>query len=335
MAIDPNTGLDQSAQNNSAQPQMTEEQIRAMRGDLSPASAAAEPQLSVPTTPANTTKVIFDGEEPAFSPNTLNQMPSSVDTMIADHGSKKTLWWVIGSVVVVAALGAAGYFVIYPLLSNVTPEPAPVSETPIIPQPVAPQTPEQPTVPEKKSAFIGEPGKTAPVAIADPLSHVAIVTGITKVGQTAQEGVTELSMMSTGTSSLPFGTFFSAVATGFTEAAKTNLLFVDDFTAFIYKDKNGVWPGYVASLKPGFDPLALKSWFTSLEKSPVKNIFVSDPGKMAAFKDGMISEKYPDRYSTGTAAGASFGYVMLPQQQKVVISTSFTGLKEALRLMGL
>ncbi len=330
MAIDQNNGLTSSAQGIPTERPMTEQQIRTMRGDLNP--MPSEPQLSVPAAPGNTTKVVFDGDEPSFSPNTVNQMPASVDALIAGHERKKTLWWVIGGVVIVVALGAVGYFVIYPMLTAAPAEPAPATELPVTPQPV---TPAQPETPEKSSAFINDPGSVATITISDPISRTGIVTGITKAASTAPAGVTELLINGSGNNPLPFGPFLAAVATGFTEAGSANLLFNDDFTAFMYKDENGVWPGYVATLKPGFDPQALKGWFTSLEKAPVKNFFTGDPGKMAAFKDGLINNKYPDRYATGASAGASFGYVMLPQQQKVVISTSFAGLKEALRLMGL
>lgn len=324
MAIDPNTGLDQSAQNN--QPQMTEEQIRAMRGDLNPPAGgpSAEPQLSVPPASTNTTKVIFDGEEPAFSPNTLNQMPSSVDALIANHSSKKTLLWTVGGIMLVAILGAVGYFIVYPMLAV---EPAPIVEVPVTPQPPAP--------PVRTSQFTVAPTATASIVISGPLAREALTAGITKESTSAPTGVTELVFSAEGGTALPLGPLFSALLPGFTEVAKTNILFEDTFTAFIYKDQAGAWPGYVATLKPGFDAAALKAWFTSLEKSPLKEFFVNDPGTMSAFKDGMINEIYPDRYATGATAGASFGYVMLPEQQKVVLSTSFAGLKEALRLLGL
>jgi hypothetical protein len=132
-----------------------------------------------------------------------------------------------------------------------------------------------------------------------------------------------------------FSKFMSTVAPSAAPSATTAQLFADDFTAFVYKDEKGVWPGYVASLKPGFSADTIRDWFSAIEKGTVSEFFISDPGKMGAFANGKVNGKYDDRYSSGTAAGASFGYLMFPQQGKVIISTSFTGIKEALRLMGL
>jgi len=338
MALDQNTGVGPSTQTNPTEPTLNEEQIRAMRGDLNPPAVApvAEPQISIPVQPSmNSTKVIFDGEEPAFSPNTTTQIPPSVDNLIAQHGSRKTLWWIIGGIVIVAALGGVGYFYVYPMLA--TPPVAPIVETPVTPQP---PTPPAPAVPKRTSSFINSPGQEGLVTLASPLSRAGILAGIAEQTKNVETGVVELIFSSDAKTPIAFGPFLSAITPEFTAVAKTNLLFVDDFTAYAYKDDKGVWPGYVANLKPDFnqekDGPELKAWFTSLEKSPLKNFFMADPGKMGAFKDGMINEKYPDRYSTGATAGASFGYAaLLPTQQKVVISTSFMGLKEAIRLMGL
>ncbi len=302
------------------EPLLSEEQVRAMRGDL-----------AIPDKP------VFDADEPSFSPNTTNQLssPSSVDELIAhEGGGKKKLFWILGGVGAVIILGLIGYFVVYGLATS-----EPTVATPQVPAqpttPIAqPALPVLPATPAKTTAFINDADNLATAPLQSPLNHNDIIKTLSTQGTSAAAGTTEL-VLTTNGNPIPFSAFFAALATGFTANEKSSVLFTDDFTAFIYKDASGIWPGYVASLKPTFIPEDLRAWFTALEKTPASNFFLTLPGKMAAFKDGVVGGKYADRYATGSLPGVSLGYLMLPQQNKVLISTSFNGMKEALRLMGL
>jgi hypothetical protein len=107
-------------------------------------------------------------------------------------------------------------------------------------------------------------------------------------------------------------------------------------TVYAYTDGSGAWPGYLATVKDDATADSIKAWFTDLEKTPAKkNFFIVDPGTIGAFKNGTIAGKYPDRYAGGTTAGASFGYLIVPEKHLVLISTSFAGMQDGVRLAGL
>jgi len=102
-----------------------------------------------------------------------------------------------------------------------------------------------------------------------------------------------------------------------------------DATFFIYKDKEGFWPGLITSLKPTENWLFLKNDVAKLEKSPkINNFFLSFPGdKIGDFKDDVVSGQ-PVRTLTFTAPGAIFIYGWF--RGNLILSTSEEGLKQAL-----
>ncbi|MBI2592850.1 MAG: hypothetical protein HYW37_01650 [Candidatus Colwellbacteria bacterium] len=106
-----------------------------------------------------------------------------------------------------------------------------------------------------------------------------------------------------------------------------------DFTAFAYYDANGVWPGYVFQLKSGIEAGAAKSAFVGIEASKNwPNFYLVNPGTPAAFKDGAPISGNAVRYLSYTKAGASFNYSFLGNY--LVLSTSYSGFKEAAKLLG-
>ncbi len=315
------------------QQSLTEQQIRTLRSDLGSPVAPADPTVAAQQSAPST----FDADEPVFSPNTMNQMGPSVDELIAAEGKKKTLLWILGGAGGVIVLGLIGYFAVYPMVAKIDATPDAVVVTPPAPTtPTAPVEPLPPTpIPIHKSALVNEPEARSIAAVALPLSRNAILEMLIKQSEAAKPGMTELIVGDSAGAQIPFGTFIAALTPGFTEVAKANMLFEDDFTTFIFKDEKGSWPGYIATLKTGFVADELRNWFAGLEKSPISNFFIVSPGTVSPFKDGTVNGKYADRYAAGSTPGASLGYLVLPTQGKMMISTSFTGLKEAIRLMGL
>jgi hypothetical protein len=327
MAFDPNQAFGAAPAPKEPQEQpLTEQQIRTMRGDL----GASAPQ-QIPTIPE---KPLFDADEPAFSPNTSNQL-GSVDALIAAEGGKRKMFWALGIAGGVIVLGLVGYFVVYPLLSGVSGQTATTENTPVAPiEPIKPIEPIEPVAPVYAGPFINDPAARVSVSTTGALSRGNITAALAAQGQVAKDGITEITLRNeTGSVTLP--SLLAAIIPTFTEQKNTSTLFDDAVTTFIFKDTSGVWPGYVATLKPSFTAEGLRAWFTALEKAPVAEFFLVSPGTLSPFKEGMVNGKYPDRYAPGKTAGSSFSYLMLPTQNKVVISTSFEGLKEAIRLMGL
>ena len=115
--------------------------------------------------------------------------------------------------------------------------------------------------------------------------------------------------------------------------------FEKDFTAFVYKDKDGAWPGYVFALtsdgEKAFAATAVKvANFTM-------NAYLSDPGapKSADFKDGLKPSQAFDfvKYIQFSKPGASFnlGVFTLSSKKYLLISASYDGFKEAVKNLGL
>ncbi len=78
---------------------------------------------------------------------------------------------------------------------------------------------------------------------------------------------------------VPLGTFFTLQDTGILSTDFMAAHFAEQFAMFAYRDKQGVWPGYVLPLKPGENWLFLKDEVAKLESSPkLANFYLADPG---------------------------------------------------------
>ena len=120
----------------------------------------------------------------------------------------------------------------------------------------------------------------------------------------------------------------SDVAPAFVDLSK----FEDDFTAFLYYDESGVWPGYVARIKDGEDSLVIKTRLIEVESSfDLSAFYLGQPGTFKEFKDGTYN-KMKTRYAVGGQSGASFNYTFFGTNT-LVLSTSFNGLKAAISLI--
>ncbi len=115
---------------------------------------------------------------------------------------------------------------------------------------------------------------------------------------------------------------------------QTETLFAGEYSTLVFVNSSGRWPGVVAKLKDDVTAESIQPWFDALEKSPNnKNFFITNPGALQPFRDGIIGDIYPNRFAPGTTAGASFSYLILPDKKLVLIGTSFEGMKDALRLL--
>lgn len=299
-----------------------EQQIRTMRADLG--------------APAPTGLPSFDTEEPAFTPETTVPTPQipSVDQIVAQGGGKSHLWMILGGVGFVV-LALVGYFVVAPMFSSETPAPVetPVTVTPT-PTPASP-APVQPAV-IHKTEFINMPTATVSQIIAvaadGSINPVQLKGAMVTQGQAGKMGLTEIVFTDSTGAPIPLGKILTALGGDVQAAITLNTAFTNDGTVFIYKDATGVWPGYIgemASAEPA-NLATLTGWIES--SKTLANFFIVNPGTIAPFKNGIVNN-LNDRYAPGTTAGASFGYLIT--KNKLLISTSFAGMKEALRLMGL
>ncbi len=356
--IVPPTGSPQPGQIPSSTQPLTpaEQQIRIMRGDLgappTPIKPAGEPKLNIPLTgapPAAATpgKPLFDADEPVFTPNTANIPPiqgkaspvsgtqtitaPSVDALIAaQHGRKKT-GMLVGGLVGLVVLAGIGYFV-YPMLTK-TQEPAQQPTQPVIPIPVT-TAPAEPIVPAQlafPSLFKNEPVKRTTLVAPEPLTVAAL--NETLAPAAAPAGSAEALYTDASSTPLSFVKLIGVLAPSLKD--QTAIIFNGQVSVYVYTDETGHWPGYVAKINPSSTPQQIKDWFTALENtSAKKNFFIGNPGTLGAFKNGTVNNTYPDRYSTGTTKGASFGYLILPEEGIILISTSYAGMRDGLRLLG-
>jgi len=277
--------------------------------------------------PTFTPQGMEDTAEPIFSPNAASQSSNGgvLEPEIRTGGSR-VVWWMGGIIVGVIILALVGYFVVYPMLNSATPE------TPVD-VPTGQGMDQTPTEIQHQSAFALKPASTVEVAIGDQIDDAVLAALLLREGgQTAAGSVTEVVFAKNDFSVMAFSEFMSVLAPSSNDATTLSGLFEEDFTLFLYRDNAGlIWPGYVGTLKADADPNKLDSWFKALEAGQLKELFLVDPGQFSVFKNGEAMG-IPDRYAAGTTAGASFGY--LANENKILIGTSFNGMKEAIRLMG-
>lgn len=108
--------------------------------------------------------------------------------------------------------------------------------------------------------------------------------------------------------------------------------FNPDATSFVYRDKNGFWPGYILSLKPNENWLFLKNDVAKLESSPdIGNLFLQNIGTHDAggFIDSAVSGTgVRELPFVGTNISGFFTYGWY--QTYLILSTSQGGFGEAM-----
>ncbi len=291
------------------------------------------------------------GNEPVFSPQIppTPQMPP----LSQSKAHPKALIISISAVAGIVVLGAAAYFLFFGGEAPVPPteppappvEPVPPVEPPVPPVEPVPTPPVEPPAPVpptfQHQTFFPTSSNVASANVSLPnLAATDINSGITAAFTSeAKVPILKELVFSFNNVNVTAQQFLAALV------PTLNASFLDakldkDFTAFAYKDKDGVWPGYVFKLNPETPPgQARPEVFTTLEQSALK-FFLSDPGapKSTDFKQGFKSSPNVKdiRYMLYTKAGASFNiaWVQVSGVNYAIVSTSFNGINEAIRLLG-
>lgn len=261
-----------------------------------------------------------EGEkELLMGPDTENQLPGG--SVSEGGGKKKAVLWV-SSILGVIVLGLVGYFVVYPLLFP----PAPPEPPPAPPAPPAPALIHQ-------SYFSTAADATARVVLAN-VSLFSISDELATVAGAGLEAgkLQEVVVADSGDSQVPASSYLGAFGLGIS-AADLATWFEDDFTAFMYYDANGEWPGYVLKLKAGVTADAAKAGLAALESADLSALYLDPVGAASgAFRDGQVNGKaaryvaFPDR------AGAAFSYTVADEY--AILSTNYDGAKKAATLLG-
>ncbi len=165
------------------------------------------------------------------------------------------------------------------------------------------------------------------------LLYLTVVSALQEktVPKPTQDTLAEIVVLDGAGSQVPFKAYLNAFAPNMT-VDEIGKWFEDNFSAFIFYDKDGAWPGFVAKLKNGVNIDDARKALLTLEASGAGKFYLSDPGTFTAFKAGQLNGN-PTRYSTATQKGASFNYGIIGEY--FIMSTSYTGLKASTPLLGL
>lgn len=297
----------------------------------------------------------FGGTPPSITPPSPvgNSSSPLVPPSPSKSGGKKIFVAVL-SFLIVIALGAVGYFFIYPLFVEENPPAAPTVPTPPVNEPELP-VPEIPA-PEILPSEEETPEPETPAA--DPWSGIQGLTTHRSLFLTRADTTTEFILsaptLAAFRSALPSGSVatplfseanfkmpsgntlpFSALATFiaptfFTPARLTS--FDEDATYFTYAAGNGTWFGIIVSLKAGVPIGPIQDSMSGLQTDPgLANFFIENPGEQGAWADGSVRGK-PTSQVSFEAPGATFSYTWF--DRNLLLSTNLTGAGVAAERLG-
>lgn len=258
------------------------------------------------------------------------------------------------SFLIVIALGAIGYFFVYPLFVGEIP---PATPPPTASQLPESEIPEVPVLPGEEATSTEEAG-TPETPVVDPFDGVQGLTSHRSLFRTSADTVTEVILTAPTrtafTSALPSGSVatslfsevvlkmpsgavlpFSTLApllapTFFTPARLAS--FDDDATYFTYAAANGTWLGIVVPLKAGVPIGPVQDGMSALQADPaLANFFLENPGEQGVWADGSVRTK-PTSQVSFEAPGATFSYTWF--DRNLLISTNLTGAGTAAERLG-
>lgn len=283
-------------------------------------------------------------EEPIFKTEASSPLPQNKEKTSAEgsvlnqaEGSakppkkgSKTLAAILGIVILAAILGMGGYYLVTKFIKTkgVALSPtvsAPPQEETIIP------------IPEK----IPSPAAYVSLFSAPVLQEEKIISALTldnvknalmaAVNANPVNNLKEVILRDENQSLVGFSKFIPVILPEL-KSEEVAGFFEENFTATIFSDINGSWPGYVVKLKSTATVSQAQAFIKqNLESSAnLKNFFLEEPGTAAAFKDGLAgSQSINTRYATFSKPRAAFNYGWA--NNNLVISASYAGLLEILK----
>lgn len=237
------------------------------------------------------------------------------------------------SAAVVILGGLLVYFFAWPLIFSTNNAPASVTNNaPIEQTPPVTSTPASTPQLTHQSFFIN-PASTSTVNLITLTLDEIRAAFIAAVAGVQPQTLTEINLNLNG--SPVDATAFMVVAFPELDQAMIGANFDKDMTTYIYKDTKGSRPGYIFKLKDSADFAAVSVAIKGIESSAnLPNLFLTPPGApVGVFKDGITVGSSKARFLNYGSTGSSFNYAWF--NNYLVIGTSFTGFKEALKLLGL
>ena len=308
-------------------------QIRTMESDMRSVSGGVEPAPQFVTPPSPITgqpQPITQAPTPSNNPVPPAPMPAVTEV------KPSRLIISLGIFLIIICIAWITYAYLLPFYYAMTPaaEPTPEVAAPeastegmgVIPPPAQTQTPVGITP-------LGGTQSTLPKVDTDG-SFASIMTALTtEAKKNPVAGTIQEISITNGGVPMNFDAFMGALL----PEAQTNGLagiftaaFDPIFSAYIYYDEHGAWPGYIAKENPAsqIDAVTLANRIQAFETSSYENLFLADPGIGDAFKTGQARGKYVDRFIPLATQGALFNYGIFGNY--LIINTSNNGLVKAL-----
>jgi len=242
----------------------------------------------------------------------------------------KIIFIIFGVIILLAAIGALGFFFVKPLFltPSTTPIPAEivvtVSDVDIPPVELSPA-----------SLFLSPANFSKTINIDNIELATFRNTFRSPEGIEVQdENITELTITRDGNNIL-FSEFLTTILPD-KNAEAIKATFEEKFTLFITRDGENDLPGFIVKARPETTPEALSAFSTALEASPnLKNFYTINPGTMSAFKGGTVQDN-SIRYAP-FAAGYAFNYGWFEDTlgaDYLVVASSYKGMVRAVELAG-
>lgn len=282
-----------------------------------------------------------------FSPADLEKGPGLAFTLEtpaeteAASQSKKLERKIIIGLIGLAAIGliVIAVFFIRPMFSPRQPA------SPVVPAVESP--PQKETTPPVETPATEAPAPHVSFFLSVPPDAVETIS-VAKEGFNFKESLGSLAGEPTATSvkeiiftlgeagqPLSFATILSSVLTDL-DRAKIEEIFEADATVFVYFDEKGAWPGIIAKVKDGVSEESINNFSQAIEGSDkLAEFFLKPPGTPKEFQDGNVDNR-PVRFAGFTNRGFVFDYGWFKKDERTyfMISTSYNGMKEAVRRAG-
>jgi len=247
-------------------------------------------------------KGVFQNDaSPILGTNSQENMSEKED------GKLKSLVTLIVIILAAGIIGVGAYYYVYPLL---------LKNGGVVP-PTPPTATEPPPTPAHVSLIFADVTEEAlNLQSASP--------------ETIEEGEVLLKevILSQNGNALKLSEYLPALIPELSEEELKNN-FEENFTAFIYYNESGAWPGYVLKRKSSAVAIIAQNSFRKVEgSSSLKNFFLSDPGVPSSngFQTGQVNNE-PARYISFNNQGAALSYAWF--NDYLLISTNYIGAQEA------
>ncbi|MBI3589307.1 MAG: hypothetical protein HY093_02740 [Candidatus Liptonbacteria bacterium] len=242
------------------------------------------------------------------------------------------IFWVVAMILI---LGALVYF-FYPLIKKDQTAPAAVNPT-STENSALPEVPAHLNIPKfEHQSFFAEPApRVLALTVSYPVGAAGDLADYNKkiLDLLARENSTstfwEIEVKDGDGQVLSFSQFLEVTGAKVMDEDFLALNLSYDFTHFVYKDKNGFWPGFILKLNQGKTWVTLRPEIAKLEAAAdLEKLFLTNPGSRAGvFRDTLISSSQPARVLkfAQVSAGLVYGYF----HDYFIFSTSEAGFVEA------